>query len=111
MLIFSDEKEGVSVKRRGRPRKLQPMAGKKLFNEHSSSEDDDSISASEQDAQDERGRQEEEVEGTPLIHSARVSKLRALRVSREESKGQTKTGNSVRAVDNISASRTSGISY
>lgn len=88
------------------------MAGKKLFNEHSSSEDEDSISASEQDAQDERGRQEEEVEGTPLIHSARLSsKIRSLRVSREESKGQTDTGNSGRAVDNISASRASGITY
>ncbi|KAL5060472.1 hypothetical protein RYX36_032076 [Vicia faba] len=107
--VFQDEKE-VSVKRRGRPRKLQTMAGKKLFNEHSSSEDEDSISASEQNAQDERGRQEEEVEGTPRIHSTRLSKLRALRVSREESKGQTKTGDSVRAVDNISASRTSGAS-
>ncbi|CAJ2632128.1 unnamed protein product [Trifolium pratense] len=96
--VVQDEKEGVSVKRRGRPRKMQNMAGKKLFNDHSSSEDDDSISSSE-----------EEDEDAPLIHSIRrSSKLRSLGLSREGSKGQTKTGNSVGAVDNISASRTSG---
>jgi hypothetical protein len=61
---------------------MQNIPGKKLFNDHSSSEDEDSI-----------------------------SKSRLLGLSREESKGQTKTGNSVGAVDNISASRTSGISY
>ncbi|WJX79682.1 peptidyl-prolyl cis-trans isomerase precursor, variant 2 [Trifolium repens] len=100
--VVQDEKEGVSVKRRGRPRKLQNIAGKKLFNDHSSSEDEDSISSSE----------EEDDEDAPLIHSIRrSSKLRSLGLSREGSKGQTKTGNSVGAVDNISASRTSGISY
>ncbi|PNX71753.1 sister-chromatide cohesion protein [Trifolium pratense] len=79
---------------------MQNMAGKKLFNDHSSSEDDDSISSSE-----------EEDEDAPLIHSIRrSSKLRSLGLSREGSKGQTKTGNSVGAVDNISASRTSGAS-
>jgi cohesin complex subunit SA-1/2 len=81
---------------------LQNIAGKKLFNDHSSSEDEDSISSSE----------EEDDEDAPLIHSIRrSSKLRSLGLSREGSKGQTKTGNSVGAVDNISASRTSGISY
>lgn len=100
--VFQDEKEGVSVKRRGRPRKMQNIPGKKLFNDHSSSEDEDSISASEE---------EEEDEDVPLIHSIRrLSKSRLLGLSREESKGQTKTGNSVGAVDNISASRTSGAS-
>lgn len=79
---------------------MQNIPGKKLFDEHSSSEDEDSISESEQHAQD---------EDTPLIHSIRrTSKLRSLGL---ESKFQTKTGNSVRATDNVSASRTSGISY
>ncbi|XP_061366461.1 sister-chromatid cohesion protein 3 [Gastrolobium bilobum] len=108
---FQDEKEGVSVRRRGRPRKRQNITGKKLFDEQSSSEDEDSISVFEQDAQDEGGRQEEDDEDAPLIHSIRSSsKLRSLGVSREESKSQTKTGSSVRATDNLSASRTSGAS-
>ncbi|TKY61845.1 Sister-chromatid cohesion protein 3 [Spatholobus suberectus] len=107
---FQDEKEGGAVRRRGRPRKRQNIQGKKLFDEQSSSEDEDSISAYEQDAQDE-GRRLEDDEDAPLIHSIRSSsKLRSLGVSREESKVQTKTGNSVRATDNLSASRTSGAS-
>ncbi|KAK7337377.1 hypothetical protein VNO77_17946 [Canavalia gladiata] len=106
---FQDEKEGVSVRRRGRPRKRQNVPGKKLFDEQSSSEEE-SISASEQDAQDEGGRQEEDDEDAPLINSIRSSKLRSLGVSREESKFQSKAGNSMRSTDNISASRTSGAS-
>lgn len=109
--MFSDEKEGVTVRRRGRPPKRQNIPGKKLFDEQSSSEDEDSISASEQDGQDEGRRQEEDDEDAPLIHSIRSSsKLRSLGVFREESKGQTKTGNSARAADDLSASRTSGMS-
>lgn len=108
LVNFSDEKEGVSVRRRGRPRKRQNIPGKKLFDDQSSSEDEDSISAYEQDAQDEGRRQEEEDEDAPLINSIRSSsKLRSLGVSREESKAQT--GNSSRPTDNLSASRTSGI--
>lgn len=108
---FQDEKEGVSVRRRGRPRKRQNIPGKKLFDEQSSSEDEDSISAYEQDAHDEGRRLEEDDEDAPLIHSIRSSsKLRSLGVSREESQVQTKTGNSVRATDTLSASRTSGAS-
>lgn len=53
-------------------------------------------------------RQEEVDEDAPLIHS--ISKLRALRFSRQEIKGPTKAGNSVGAVDK-SASRTTDISY
>lgn len=105
---FQDEKEGVSVRRRGRPRKRLAMPGKKLFDEHSSSEDEDSISASDQDEEE---RHEEYDEDAPLIHSIRSSsRLRSLGVSREETKGQTKTGNSVRTANNLSASRTSGAS-
>ncbi|XP_031122342.1 sister-chromatid cohesion protein 3 [Ipomoea triloba] len=83
---FQDEKEGgVSVRRRGRPRKNQNIQGKKLFDEPNSSEEEDSISGSEQDAE------EEEEEEAPLIHSFRsASKLKSLSVSREK-KGHTST--------------------
>ncbi|XP_019425716.1 PREDICTED: sister-chromatid cohesion protein 3 isoform X4 [Lupinus angustifolius] len=101
-----DEKEGVSVRRRGRPRKQQNIEGKKLFDEQSSSEDEESISEYEKDAQDEEGRQEEDDEDVPLINSIKLSsKLRSL-----GNKAQTKAGTSVKAVDDISASRTSGAS-
>ncbi|XP_030947557.1 sister-chromatid cohesion protein 3-like [Quercus lobata] len=109
---LQDEKEGVSVRRRGRPRKRRNIEGKRLFDEHNSSEDEDSISAYDQeDAQDEEEKQdEEEEEDAPLINSIRSSKLRSLRLSREENKGQTRTGDSERAADNLAASRTSGAS-
>lgn len=99
------------MRRRGRPRKRPNISGKKLFDEHSSSDNEDSISASEQeDAQDEGKQEEEDDEDAPLIHSIRPSsKLRSLGVSREESKGQTRTQNSGTATDNLSASRISGI--
>ncbi|KAK7845117.1 sister-chromatid cohesion protein 3, partial [Quercus suber] len=109
---LQDEKEGVSVRRRGRPRKRRNIEGKRLFDEHNSSEDEDSISAYDQEgAQDEEEKQdEEEEEDAPLINSIRSSKLRSLRLSREENKGQTRTGDSERAADNLAASRTSGAS-
>ncbi|KAH9730137.1 Sister-chromatid cohesion protein 3 [Citrus sinensis] len=91
---IQEEKEAVTVRRRGRPRKKRNIEGKRLFDEHSSSEEEDSISASDQEvAQDEDDKQEEEEEDeAPLIHSIRSSaKLRALRVSREDNKLQTKT--------------------
>ena len=44
-----------------------------------------------------------------MINSIRSSKLRSLRLSREENKGQTRTGDSERAADNLAASRTSGM--
>ncbi|KAH7577462.1 hypothetical protein JRO89_XS01G0253900 [Xanthoceras sorbifolium] len=110
---IQDEKEGNTVRRRGRPRKRQNIEGKRLFDEHSSSEEDDSISASDQeDAHDQEEKQdEEEEEEAPLIHSLKSSaKLKSLRVSREENRVQTKTGTSRRATDNLAASRTSGAS-
>lgn len=108
---FQDEKEGTSVRCRGRPRKRRNIQGKKLFDDHSSSEED-SISASDEDARDDEERQgEEEEEEAPLIQSIRSSaKLRSLRVSREENKGPTNPGDSGRATDAIAASRTSGAS-
>ncbi|KAK1561092.1 hypothetical protein Q3G72_034335 [Acer saccharum] len=111
--VNQDEKEGNTVRRRGRPRKRQNMEGKRLFDEHGSSEEDDSISASDQeDAQDQEEKQDEEEEDeAPLIHSLKSSaKLKSLRVAREENKLQTKTGTSRRATDNLAASRTSGAS-
>ena len=44
-----------------------------------------------------------------MINSIRSSKLRSLRLSREENKGWTRTGDSERAVDNLAASRTLGM--
>ncbi|KAK6940896.1 STAG protein, partial [Dillenia turbinata] len=103
--LVSDEKEGTSKRRRGRPRKRHNLQGKKLFDEQGSSAEEDSISGSEQDAQDE----EEEEEEAPLIHSIRSSaKLRTLKVSRPENRSQSRFGDSEVAADNITASRTSG---
>ncbi|KAJ0113315.1 hypothetical protein Patl1_01119 [Pistacia atlantica] len=67
-----DEKEGATVKRRGRPRKRQNIEGKRLFEEHSSSEEEDSISASDQEvAREEEKQDDDEEEDAPLIHSIR----------------------------------------
>ncbi|XP_043711657.1 sister-chromatid cohesion protein 3 [Telopea speciosissima] len=103
---FQDEKE--SVKRRGRPRKLRNIQGKKLFDGQGSSEEEDSISASDREAQDEEEHDPEE--DVPLIHSLKSSsKLRSLRVSREDSKGPTRTSDSGGTTrDNLGGSRTSG---
>ncbi|CAK7348957.1 unnamed protein product [Dovyalis caffra] len=84
-------------RRGGRPRKRRNIEGKRLFDEDSSSEEQDSISGSDQE--DEEEKQDEEEEEEPLIHSLKSSsKLRSLKLSREN-KGQ-RTG--------VSASRTSG---
>ncbi|GMN38154.1 hypothetical protein TIFTF001_007378 [Ficus carica] len=93
---LQDEKEGAVVKRRGRPRKQRSMEGRRLFDEQSSSEEEDSISTSDhENAQDD----DDEEEDAPLIHSIRSSKLRSLKVSREETKSQSKTGESSKAKD------------
>ncbi|XP_038879338.1 sister-chromatid cohesion protein 3 [Benincasa hispida] len=86
---LQDEKEGNSTRRRGRPRKKHTIQGKRLFDEQSTSEDEESISASDhEDAHDEEKRDEEDEEEVPLIHSIRPSsKLRSLRISRDERKG------------------------
>ena len=93
---MADEKEGAVVKRRGRPRKQRNMEGRRLFDEQSSSEEEDSISTSDhENAQDD----DDEEEDAPLIHSIRSSKLRSLKVSREETKSQSKAGESSKAKD------------
>lgn len=98
---MADEKEGPVGRRRGRPRKQRNIEGRRLFDEQSSSEEEDSISTSDhENAQDEEDKQDDdEEENTPLIHSIRSSKLRSLKVSREENKGQTRAGASSRAKD------------
>ncbi|XAR61268.1 hypothetical protein NMG60_11034916 [Bertholletia excelsa] len=105
---IQDEREGTTVRRRGRPPKRPNLQGKKLFDDHGSSEEEDSISVSDQDAQDDEQHEEEEDEA-PLIRSLKsASKLRSLKVSREENKGQRRAGDSGRATENVAASRTSG---
>lgn len=103
-----DEKEGTIARRRGRPRKRQNIEGKRLFEQHSSSEEEDSISTSDQeDVRGEGDKEDEEEDNTPLIHSLKSSsKLRSLRVSREENSGQSRIGASGRATDNLAASST-----
>lgn len=103
-LAAADDKPGASIKRRGRPRKKDNIHGKKLFDEQSSSEEEDPISVDDHNDEDEEDQQEEdEDEEAPLIHSLRASqKLKSLRVSREEKKGQT-------SAENLAASRTSGM--
>ncbi|KAK6164775.1 hypothetical protein DH2020_001639 [Rehmannia glutinosa] len=99
-----DGKEGTSVRRRGRPRKNQNLQGKRLFDDQSSSEEEDSISGSDQDA----GAKENQEEDEPLIHSIRASsKLRSLRVSKDKM-DRTKTVDSGRATDELATPKTSG---
>ncbi|KAK6141302.1 hypothetical protein DH2020_024938 [Rehmannia glutinosa] len=99
----ADGKEGTSVRRRGRPRKNQNLQGKRLFDDQSSSEEEDSISGSDQDA----GAKENQEEDEPLIHSIRASsKLRSLRVSKDKM-DRTKTVDSGRATDELATPKTS----
>lgn len=96
------------MRRRGRPRKKQNIQGKRLFDEQPSSDEEDSISGSDQDAEDENQMQIEE-EDAPLIHTIRsTSKLRSLKMPREDYSNQQKSGDSGRATKNLATSRTSG---
>ncbi|CAA0828152.1 Sister-chromatid cohesion protein 3 [Striga hermonthica] len=91
----ADFKEGATVRRRGRPRKNQNLQGKRLFDEQSSSEDEDSIRGSDQE------------DDAPLIHSLRASssKLRSLGLSRKD---PTKTAEgSGQATEELPTLRTS----
>ncbi|XP_076919511.1 sister-chromatid cohesion protein 3-like [Bidens hawaiensis] len=85
-------KEGTAAKRgRGRPRKNPKIEGKKLFDEKSSSEEEDEIHGSDNDEDEEN--QMDEDEQVPLIQSIRASaKLRALRISRDENRNQGHQG-------------------
>ncbi|GAB2283024.1 peptidyl-prolyl cis-trans isomerase precursor [Dionaea muscipula] len=76
-----NEKDGVSVRRRGRPRKRPKLRGKRLFGQNSSSEEEEAISSSDQEAPNEQDLQENDDEDSPLIHAIRSSsKLRTLKV-------------------------------
>ncbi|XP_068663585.1 LOW QUALITY PROTEIN: sister-chromatid cohesion protein 3 [Aristolochia californica] len=88
-----DGKEGRPA--RGRPRKTRNVLGKRLFDGQGASEDDDSISESDQEEEDQEEPEEEE---RPLIHSLRssASKLRLMRVSLREKKGQANSAGSAR---------------
>ncbi|KAK4482229.1 hypothetical protein RD792_009375 [Penstemon davidsonii] len=85
-------KEGTSVRRRGRPSKQETLQGKRLFAEQSSSDEDDSISGSDHDARIDEEKEVEDEEEMPLIHSIRAasSKLRSLRVTKEDKRDQRK---------------------
>uniref|UniRef100_A0A1D1XSG5 Cohesin subunit SA-3 n=1 Tax=Anthurium amnicola TaxID=1678845 RepID=A0A1D1XSG5_9ARAE len=94
---FQDEREVNTAKRRGRPRKLRNLQGKKLFDAHASSADEDSISTSDQNDQDEDDEEEEQ----PLIHSFRssASKLRSMKVPQQETKGQSGNSRTTGSID------------
>ncbi|KAK4747258.1 hypothetical protein SAY87_026295 [Trapa incisa] len=96
------EKEGVSARRRGRPRKRRNIEGKRLFDGHGLSEEDDAISSSDHDdAQDEDRQEDNEEDEAPLIHSIRASsKLRSLRVSKDENRSHSRMGETGKSWDN-----------
>lgn len=98
--MLHDEKEKNTVRRRGRPRKQPNLQGKKLFEGQSSSEEE-SISASDH---------EDEEQEAPLLHSLKSSsKLRSLRLQRQHNRDQVRSGDSERATqDGFPASRMSG---
>ncbi|TVU23845.1 hypothetical protein EJB05_26228 [Eragrostis curvula] len=86
--VFQEEKEEKPVRRRGRPRKVRDAPGKKLFDEHNSS-DEDSISASDQQGHGEDDTDDDADQ--PLINTIRASsasKLRSLKVSQQGTSSQ-----------------------
>ncbi|KAH6766345.1 sister-chromatid cohesion protein 3 [Perilla frutescens var. hirtella] len=106
----AEVKEGTTVRRRGRPRKQQNLQGKRLFDEQTSSEEEDSISGSDEDVGIDE-KQEEDEENAPLINSLRASsKLRSLRISKEDRRVQTKTLDGSRAAEELATPKTSGAS-
>lgn len=87
--FMQDEADGT-VKRRGRPRKVRNLEGKKLFHGEASS-GEDSISNADQNSQDEEDEDEQQQQqNQPAFNSVRSSaaKLRSLRISQREAKGQ-----------------------
>ncbi|KAL9228113.1 hypothetical protein vseg_003727 [Gypsophila vaccaria] len=88
----AEEKEGTSA-RRGRPRKQRGIKGKKLFDEQSSSEEEDAIGSSDQEAPDEEDEQDEDDEDIALIDVMKsASKLRSKKASRIENSGNDRSG-------------------
>ncbi|KAL6653770.1 hypothetical protein ACP70R_008694 [Stipagrostis hirtigluma subsp. patula] len=85
--VFQEEKEEKPVRRRGRPRKVRDVSGKKLFDGHNSS-DEESISASDHQGHGEDDDDDDEAD-QPLINTIRssASKLRSLKVSQQGTSG------------------------
>lgn len=84
----AEEKEGASVRRRGRPPKQLNLLEKKLFDEQSSSGEEDAISSSDQEAPNEEDEQDEEEEDATLIDVIKSSsKFRSKKLSRPENRG------------------------
>ncbi|XP_051141640.1 sister-chromatid cohesion protein 3 [Andrographis paniculata] len=108
----ADGKEGASVKRgRGRPRKHHTLQGKRLFDEQSLSEEEDSIDGSDQDAgAEDKQNDDDDEEDAPLIHTLRASKLRSLKVSKDDKRDPKKITDSGRATEELATPKTSGAS-
>ncbi|KAL8530783.1 hypothetical protein ACS0TY_007719 [Phlomoides rotata] len=86
----ADVKEGTSVRRRGRPRKQQNLKGKRLFDEQSSGEEEDTIDESDLDARVDDKQEEDEPE--------------------EDKRGQTRTVDGGQATEELATPKTSGAS-
>ncbi|KAL5701477.1 peptidyl-prolyl cis-trans isomerase precursor [Ranunculus cassubicifolius] len=97
---LQDENERSSVRSRGRPRKRANVRGKKLFDGQSSS-GEESISGSDREAED------EDDEEAPLINtlkSASSSKLRNLRLQRQQIREQSNRSGAPSGISGYNAS-------
>ncbi|KAG9457523.1 hypothetical protein H6P81_002031 [Aristolochia fimbriata] len=81
-----DDKEGRLARGQQRRKKPRNVIGKRLFDGQGASEDEDSISGSDQE--EEEDEEEPQDEEQPLIHSLRssASKLKLMRISQREKK-------------------------
>lgn len=80
-IFFTDDKEGVAGKRRGRPKKRAETERKRLFDEQSGSDEDESISG----GSDKEDKGDFVDEDAPLIETIRsAAKRRALRGERSK---------------------------
>lgn len=78
---FTDDKEGVAVKRKGRPKKRAETERKRLFDEESGSDEDESISG----GSDKEDKGDFVDEDAPLIETIRsAARRRALRGERSK---------------------------
>lgn len=79
--FVTDDKEGVAVKRRGRPKKRPESERKRLFDEQSGSDEDESISG----GSDREDKGDFVDEDAPLIETIRsAARRRALRGERSK---------------------------
>ncbi|ESQ39447.1 hypothetical protein EUTSA_v10001288mg [Eutrema salsugineum] len=82
---LQDDKERAAVRRRGRPRKRPETERKRLFDEQSGSDEDESMSG----GSDKEDKGDYVDEDAPLIETIRsAARRRALRDNRERSKGR-----------------------